>query len=97
MPQQTEQAGSQLKQTAAVAAVCHCRCCCAEVSGEPVVRAYTPVSGDRDLGVLDLLIKARWVHAFVACVCLSVLCCADACVCYSVAQVCSPSWVVSPV
>jgi hypothetical protein len=24
------------------------------------VRAYTPVSGDRDLGVLDFLIKVYW-------------------------------------
>jgi hypothetical protein len=24
------------------------------------VRAYTPVSGDRDLGVLDFLVKVYW-------------------------------------
>eukprot|EP00775_Hariotina_reticulata_P009493 gene9493-9656_t len=31
-----------------------------DINGEPVVRAYTPISGDRDLGVLDFLIKVYW-------------------------------------
>lgn len=35
----------------------------ADIKGEPVVRAYTPVSGDRDLGVLDFLIKVYWAGA----------------------------------
>lgn len=37
--------------------------CCrfhVDINGEGVVRAYTPVSGDRDLGVLDFLIKVYW-------------------------------------
>ena len=29
----------------------------AVINGEPVLRAYTPISGDDDLGKLDLLIK----------------------------------------
>lgn len=29
----------------------------ADIGGETVARAYTPVSGDKDLGVLDFLIK----------------------------------------
>ncbi|KAF8063693.1 hypothetical protein HT031_003548 [Scenedesmus sp. PABB004] len=33
---------------------------CADIGGEAVVRAYTPVSGDRNAGVLDLLIKVYW-------------------------------------
>lgn len=31
-----------------------------DINGEAVVRAYTPVSGDRDVGVLDFLIKVCW-------------------------------------
>lgn len=31
-----------------------------DINGEGVVRAYTPISGDRDLGVLDFLIKVYW-------------------------------------
>lgn len=33
---------------------------CADINGEAVVRAYTPISGDRELGVLDFLIKVYW-------------------------------------
>jgi NAD(P)H-flavin reductase len=32
----------------------------ADIGGEAVARAYTPLSGDQDLGVLDLLIKVYW-------------------------------------
>jgi hypothetical protein len=31
----------------------------ADIGGEGVVRAYTPISGDRDPGVLEFLIKVR--------------------------------------
>jgi hypothetical protein len=32
-------------------------CMSSDIHGESVVRAYTPISGDRDMGVLDFLIK----------------------------------------
>lgn len=32
----------------------------AEISGELVIRAYTPVSSDDDQGFVDLVVKVKW-------------------------------------
>jgi hypothetical protein len=36
-----------------------------DIGGEGVVRAYTPISGDRDPGVLEFLIKVRYLACHV--------------------------------